>query len=253
MATRVSTSVKIMGGHRKELVFEKVKRLEDYPRFMPDVKEVNVLESGLKGGVSEWHVEIDGCPLYWKERDTFDRSQLLFRFDTIEGDFEFFTGQWEVLDSAGDTEVIFSVEYSVGIPVIEEIIGPILAAKMEKNTLKMLTDLKREVEAMASQDARAAQRVPTWIETVVQAGAKRYEALVRDLSDGGAAIEVAGQLAGGEAVEFLLEHNGEACPVRGEVVWFDARKHRAGLRLVKGHALKHWMDVAFGQLAAQAA
>ncbi|MBM4354263.1 MAG: hypothetical protein FJ109_10790 [Deltaproteobacteria bacterium] len=147
MGTKVKTAIDIAGAVERSLVFEKIRRLEDYPRFMPDVKRVRVLEQSDTAGASEWDVEIEGCPLHWVERDCFDGDAMVFSFDSVEGDFDRFSGRWEVLETASGLRVEFEVEYLVGIPVIEDIIGPILKVKMERNTMKMLEHLKAEVEA----------------------------------------------------------------------------------------------------------
>jgi len=159
MKTRVTTSVLIKKGHPRGLVFDKIKRLQDHPKFMPDVKSVKILEQSRDTGASEWDVDIDGCPLNWKERDTFDHDNFVFEFRTIEGDFDTFDGRWEVLDAPDGVRVVFTVEYLVGIPVIEDIIGPILKVKIEKNTQKMLDSLRDEVESTTLTATEAAPEV----------------------------------------------------------------------------------------------
>ena len=159
MKTRVTTSVLIKKGYARSLVFDKLIRLEEHPRFMPDVRSVRILEQGADTNASEWDIEIDGCPLNWKERDTFDHDNFVFEFRTIEGDFEMFDGRWEVLDAPDGVRVVFTVEYMVGIPVIEDIIGPILKVKIEKNTLKMLESLRDEVESTELVEAEVAAGV----------------------------------------------------------------------------------------------
>jgi ribosome-associated toxin RatA of RatAB toxin-antitoxin module len=147
MSTKVRTAIEIAGGYDAATVFEKIRVLEEYPLFMPDVRRVRVLEQDEKAGASEWDVDIEGCPLHWLERDHFDARSHIFSFESVEGDFDRFAGRWQVMRTAEGLTVEFEVEYLVGIPVIEDIIGPILKVKMERNTMKMLEHLKAEVEA----------------------------------------------------------------------------------------------------------
>ncbi len=146
MATTVKTAIEIEGGYDAATVFEKIRKLDDYPRFMPDVRRVRILEQDDRTGASEWDIEIEGCPLHWIESDRFDGLANSFSFDSVDGDFDRFSGRWQVFECARGLRVEFEVEYLVGIPVIEDIIGPILKVKMERNTMKMLEHLKAEVE-----------------------------------------------------------------------------------------------------------
>jgi coenzyme Q-binding protein COQ10 len=149
MKTTVATHIDIAGIADKNAVFRQVCALEEYPEFMPDVRRVKILERGLDTGASAWDIEIDGCPLHWVERDFFDLDSRVFEFRSIEGDFDHFAGRWEVSSlPTGGTRVTFTVTYEVGIPVIEDIIGPVLRVKIEKNSLDMLRSLKETVESL---------------------------------------------------------------------------------------------------------
>ena len=151
MNERAMTRTTIQGGVSSAQVFDKICRLETFPDFMPDVRAVRILEQNEDSGLSEWEVDIDGCPLRWVERDEYDHVNHVFQFYTVEGDFDVFNGRWQVTQSeSGEIDVSFSVEYCVGIPVIEDIIGPILRVKIENNISGMLAALKEELEAASS-------------------------------------------------------------------------------------------------------
>ena len=126
-----------------ETAFAFVLNVENYSRLMPNVNRVQVLSQHDGRRVTHWDTEIEGAPLIWTEADTILHGQLRIEFDAIEGDFEVFRGRWEVAQSSrrGQSSVAFELEYSIGIPVIEEIVGPILKTKITENLETMLHGL----------------------------------------------------------------------------------------------------------------
>jgi len=157
MLTRVSTSI-LIDRADKLAVFSLLRRLEEYPRFMPDVRRVTVLESTPAGGASQWDVDIEGCPLRWKERDSFREDESVFEFKSFEGDFDLLNGRWEIVDVPGGLEARFTIEYEVGIPVIEDIIGDILAEKVKRNATRMLEGLKSRAEELLPRSSESVAR-----------------------------------------------------------------------------------------------
>jgi len=223
------TSVEILGGYRKDFIFERVRRLDRYPEFMPDVKRVKILETSLTSGASEWDIDIEGCPLHWLERDTFDNDNYIFEFRTIEGDFDVFNGRWQVLDSPRGSRVIFTVSYLVGIPVIEDIIGPILKIKIERNTQKMLDDLKKEIEASNAIQDRAFQRYRTDLVAELVAGGRKNPVRICNLSNSGAAIQLDADVTPDGELELVLPVAGDRRAMPGKVVWFCRESKQVGI------------------------
>ena len=145
MTTTVTTSLLFPGIRSVETVFDSMRQIESYPHIMPDVRRVRVLERGDETAASAWDVEIDGCPLSWVQRDRFDAAAGTYCFEAVEGDFEVFRGRWQIRKSPEGMLVSFTVDYEVGIPIIEDIIGPILKVKIHRNSVSMLESLKLEV------------------------------------------------------------------------------------------------------------
>jgi ribosome-associated toxin RatA of RatAB toxin-antitoxin module len=145
MTTTVTTSLLFPGIESVETIFDSVRQIESYPHIMPDVRRVRILSKGTDTSSSAWDVEIDGCPLSWIQRDRFDAAAGTYCFEAVEGDFEVFRGKWQINESLEGMLVSFTVDYEVGIPIIEDIIGPILKVKLHRNSLSMLESLKMEV------------------------------------------------------------------------------------------------------------
>ena len=143
---RVETSV---AAGSPEAAFQFVVDVENYSRCMPNVNSVRIVEHSGGFRVTHWDTEIEGAPLIWSERDSICEESYCIRFECVEGDFDVFRGLWEVLPGGGPSEVRVAceLEYSVGIPVIEEVLGPVLRQKIAENLTAMLAGLAAGIAA----------------------------------------------------------------------------------------------------------
>ncbi len=120
-------------------VLRLITRLKEFPKNMPNVKECTVLERDGEGAVTCWSVEVDKIPFSWKQRDTFDFKNFAVRFRSVEGDLEHFEGSWTLREHPeGGTDVEVEASVRIGIPLIEQVIGRMVADKLKKNFELML-------------------------------------------------------------------------------------------------------------------
>ena len=129
---------------------------ETFPDFMPNVTSIEVVERGDGRSVSHWLTDLDGAPLEWTEADVYDDAQHVVAFSLIEGDVEEFEGRWLFLPREGGTLAVCELDYSLGVPILEEAVGPILQEKIEHNIRQMLAAVKERAEghgAGVSQEA----------------------------------------------------------------------------------------------------
>lgn len=129
--------------------FDVVVKIEDFPAFMPNVNGITLLESDGKRKVAEWDTTIDDAPLIWVEEGLYDYDQMIVRFRAIEGVFDRFDGFWQVKPHDEGSEVIFELIYEIGLPEIEDIIGPILRERMIENAESMLEAIENHIEGEA--------------------------------------------------------------------------------------------------------
>jgi len=115
-----------------------MKNVEDYPAYMPSVNSIEVLTRKENELTTRWDAEIDGAPIEWVQHIQMNDSTREIIFETIEGDFDVFQGRWCVGESDGQVVLMLSVEYKLGIPIIEEVLGPILQEKIRINSEGML-------------------------------------------------------------------------------------------------------------------
>jgi len=120
-------------------ILRMITAITDFPRFMPNVKHCEVLEKKEHGAVTSWQVEVDKMTFSWKQKDDFDIPNFSIRFELLSGDLEKFQGSWILKKlPSGETEVTVEASAQMGIPMLEEVIGNVIASKLKKNFDLML-------------------------------------------------------------------------------------------------------------------
>jgi coenzyme Q-binding protein COQ10 len=129
--------------------FRVVEDVERFPDFMPNVNSIRLLESSGNRKVAAWSVTIDDAPLDWIEEGLYDHDQLLVKFRALEGVFDRFDGYWQVRPEGDESLVCFELVYELGLPEIEEIVGPLLRERMIENAESMLSAIEKRVDQSA--------------------------------------------------------------------------------------------------------
>ncbi len=142
-AIRIKLEREIHASRRR--VFAKLLRMKDFQNFMPNVKESKLLESSKTSALMKWHVEIEGFPIRWAERNTINRRQFSISFKAIDGDLHVFEGKWKVTGDQNDSLIELTLRVETGIPFLEKLVGGLLKEKIEKNFNEILKSLEREV------------------------------------------------------------------------------------------------------------
>lgn len=140
----IETSIEVAGRGRE--IFDIIKDMERFPEFMPDIKSVKVLEHIPGGTMTAWESEIDGMPISWTEEDLFDEQNLRIDYRMTEGDLAKFEGRWSVTETPGGCEVRLTVDFDLGIPMLADVLGPVMEQKVRDNSLMMLNSIKRRIE-----------------------------------------------------------------------------------------------------------
>lgn len=120
-------------------VWELVKNIEDYPKFMKPVRAVKVLSRRGDVTDAEWEVELKGSLLCWSERETCFPDDHRIEFAQIEGDLEKFEGYWDLKAvSPRATEVELRVDFEIGIPMLRDMLNPVAEKALRENAITML-------------------------------------------------------------------------------------------------------------------
>jgi ribosome-associated toxin RatA of RatAB toxin-antitoxin module len=120
-----------------------------YPEYMPSVEAIEILSQHENQLITQWDADIDGAPVRWVQSIICLEAQREMHFEANEGDFDVFRGQWTASVSGDHMSLKLTIEYRIGIPVIETVLGPILKEKIESNAKAMLEAIVDRLEMQA--------------------------------------------------------------------------------------------------------
>lgn len=130
---------------QKWRVIRLVTKVEEFPTYIPTVKEVSVVERSHHNMKTKWLIQLDKVPISWIEEDTLLLNQGAIHFRAIEGDLEEFRGEWLFQDHPEGTQVIVSVILKVGIPGIKDFADAYIEKLLTKNFEAILESLERRL------------------------------------------------------------------------------------------------------------
>ncbi|HOW59301.1 MAG TPA: SRPBCC family protein [Candidatus Omnitrophota bacterium] len=137
-------------------VLRLITQVQDYSRYMPNVKECKVLSRNRNRVVTLWKVEMGRIPISWQEEDTLDFRDFQIHFKTIDGDLEKFEGYWKLQEHpSGGTEVFVEATIRLGIPIVENIVGGMVAERVKKNLEAILRAFEEALTARRYQKIRS--------------------------------------------------------------------------------------------------
>jgi len=137
----------------RRAVYELFCKSEDFPEFMPNVVDIEIVERGDGWVESHWQTDLDGAPLEWYERDEHDDVGFVIAFHLTEGDISKFEGCWRFEPCDDGTTVVCEFDYELGVPLIEEVVGPTIQGKLEHNIQEMLRGAKARLETLGASAA----------------------------------------------------------------------------------------------------
>lgn len=191
---RVLSEATIPGFVRKESAWNIISDYSQYPAIMDNVENVEVIDRTSSEGISKWYVSVEEAPLYWMEKDHFSHSNYHIQFRSIEGDFDNINGQWHITDSNDSgIKISFEIEYNLGIPVIEEVLGDILHEKMKNNMEKIMEAITMSLN-MQSKDERLCPRCSINRQHIASINGNKYHLFVHNLSAYGMMVSASSEI-----------------------------------------------------------
>ena len=152
---KVLSEAIIQGCVRKESAWNIISDFSKYPAIIDSVDSVEIIERTEETGLSKWQVSVDSAPLYWVEKDYFNRREFQIQFKSIDGDFDAINGQWRITNTEDSgIKISFELEYGLGIPVLEELLGAVLRKKMQNNMEQMVSAIRKELISRATEERR---------------------------------------------------------------------------------------------------
>lgn len=128
-------------------VYELIKKMEDFPGFMHNVRSLKVIKQlGDNKVVTAWEAEIEGVPLCWKEEDYFDDLNQEIKFSMLEGNYKGYRGRWLIEEGHSGCKLTLEADFDWGIPTLEKYVGRALTDKARHGLLGMAQAVKSKIE-----------------------------------------------------------------------------------------------------------
>lgn len=122
-----------------------LKEMESYPSYMADVLRISVKPLTPNTSHVEWEAKVEDARFNWTQINTYDHENRSIQFEMTEGDFELLDGLWQIVAKEDRYHLQLNLRYAIGLPVIEEVLGPVLKKKMQANSLSMLSSIKDRI------------------------------------------------------------------------------------------------------------
>jgi len=134
-----------------EVVYELAQNIEAFPEYMPDIKEVTILERKGNELISRWgsYVKEFARTVKWTEKDHWDDEKRVCTFSQVEGDFTEYEGEWYFESDGEGSKMRLIVRYELNLPLIGALIQGLLKKKVQENSDNMLAALKEKAESLA--------------------------------------------------------------------------------------------------------
>lgn len=148
-------------------VFARISDFSRYAEHTDAVREVRVEWSDPHASISAWSVNFRNGVLCWRERDIIDPTRCRIEFEQVDGDFDRFTGTWQITQAGSDVTVIFTADFDLGMPSLAAIIDPIAQRTLRDNIQSILrgllgADVMFPVNEVDSVDAASAKDPGHW-------------------------------------------------------------------------------------------
>ncbi|MBT9134685.1 MAG: hypothetical protein DDT38_01425 [Firmicutes bacterium] len=123
-----------------------VSDMASYPKFMPNLQSVTIEERSDNTTVSKWVSNVDGRVIAWRERDTFYLDDYRIEYVQLSGDLKKFEGKWQLSSNGDAVNVLLTVDFEFGVPMLAALLNPLLKKKVRENSAGMLAAIKKLCE-----------------------------------------------------------------------------------------------------------
>jgi coenzyme Q-binding protein COQ10 len=121
--------------HLPDRMFDLVNDLEDYPRFLPNVKDMQVKrDNGVDGDVRYAKMTIQFGPISqaYTSRVEASRSAHTITAKAVDGPFSYLDSQWTFEPEGAGTRVRFDINFKISNPLIATVAEQAFARKQDQ-------------------------------------------------------------------------------------------------------------------------
>lgn len=128
-------------------IWDIVADMGSYPKFMPSLVSVDIEERTDNTTISKWVSNVDGRIITWRERDVFFPEEYRIEYTQVSGDLKKFEGKWQLSETPEGVNVLLTVDFEFGIPMVATLLNPLLKKKVRENSEGMLASIKKMCES----------------------------------------------------------------------------------------------------------
>lgn len=129
-----------------DAVWKTIREIEDYPRYMENVRAVRVISDEGSTRTSEWSTLLKGSVLEWTEEEHIDAFDHRITFNQLDGDLDLFAGHWQLETlSPTSTRATLFVSFEIGIPLLADMLNPVAVRALRENSQHMLRGIEERV------------------------------------------------------------------------------------------------------------
>lgn len=121
--------------HLPERMFDLVNDLEDYPRFLPNISNMEIKrDDGARGNVLYARMTIQFGPVTqaYTSRVEASRSERTITAKAIDGPFSYLNSKWSFEPEGEGTRIRFDIDFKISNPLIAAVAEPAFANKQEQ-------------------------------------------------------------------------------------------------------------------------
>ncbi len=121
--------------HLPQRMFDLVSDLEDYPRFLPNVRDMQVKrDDGARGDVRYARMTLKFGPVTqaYTSRVEADATARTITAKAVDGPFAYLDSKWSFEPEGEGTRVRFDIDFKISNPLIASVAEPAFAAKQDE-------------------------------------------------------------------------------------------------------------------------
>jgi coenzyme Q-binding protein COQ10 len=121
--------------HLPERMFQLVSSLEDYPRFLPNVSDMDVKrDAGSIGDIRFAKMTLKFGPVTqaYTSRVEADAGARTITARAVDGPFAYLNSKWSFEPEGAGTRVRFDIDFKISNPLIAAVAEPAFAAKQDE-------------------------------------------------------------------------------------------------------------------------
>ena len=130
----------------KQHLWELLTHPERYSSFIPDVKRVSVLERGEAEAMLKWEIGLEGVPLQWIERCTYDSENANITFRSVHGDLPSYDGNISVQHNGHGVTLLLDARLDWNLPSFNRVIAKGTEDRVKRVFASMLVAIKKQAE-----------------------------------------------------------------------------------------------------------